>query len=311
MGTEYNLISTDAQRALEEFSQDFAAALVNPGVQEWAKQFGLYRASRALKTTYPIPVSSAGYTEFKGDMRYRSLFEKSLSLTPKTYQDGVSELASIIEAPDFIGWTTEPQAIAAGATSLMNEVIVTLLEANGTCWDGKTFFAADHPYNVFKTSVGTFDNDVGGAGTTLTAANVKTAKTSFRKIKGANGKPLGLKLTHLLVPSALEETAREIRDRDLVVESSTIGAVNNLLKGTFEIIVSDELTSDSVWYALALNKPGMYPWIVQDEGAPEEIRLDKTSDYYKTTLKVAISYVLRGGGALALPHCVQKWAGSA
>jgi phage major head subunit gpT-like protein len=313
MGTEYNLISTDAQRALEEFSQDFSAALSQSGVEQWAKENGLYRASRALKTTFPVPVSAAGYSEFKGDIKYRGLFEKSLELTPKTWQDGVAELASVIEAPDFVGWTSEPAALAAAAASLANEIIATALEANATCWDGKAFFAGDHPYNVFKASVGTYDNDVTGAGTNLTAANLSIAKTNFRDIKGPNGKPLGLRMTHLLVPAALEETAKDLLEQDMVIQAigSTFAAVDNRHKGTVKLLVSDELTNDSKFYPLALNKPGMFPWIVQDEGAPEEIRQDKNDQLYKTTLKVGVAYILRGNGVLALPQCVQRWAGTA
>ena len=46
--------------------------------------------------------------------------EKSISMKPKTWQDGVKELASVIEAPDFIGWASEPERIAAAAQSLPN-----------------------------------------------------------------------------------------------------------------------------------------------------------------------------------------------
>jgi phage major head subunit gpT-like protein len=313
MGVEYNLISTDAQRALEEFSQDFALALTQGGVEQWAKENGLYRASRALRTTYPVPVSAAGYLEFKGDIRYRSIFEKSIELKPKTWQDGVSELASVIEAPDFVGWTSEPTAIAMAAQSLANEIIAALLAANGTSWDGKAFFAADHPFNVFDSAVGTYDNDIGGAGTTATAANLSLAKQYFRDIKSPNGKPMGLRMTHVLVPAAQEETWKDLLENDLLIDTvgTSFGAINNRHKGTVKLVVSDELTSDAYWYPLALNKPGMVPWIVQDEGAPEEIRSDKTSSMYQTTLKVGVAYILRGNGALALPQCIQRWAGSA
>ncbi len=313
MGVEYNQISTDAQRALEEFSQDFALAFAQGGVDQWAKENGLYRTSRALKTTYPVPVSAAGYQEFKGDMRYRSIFEKSIELKPKTWQDGVSELASVIEAPDFIGWTTEPAAIAMAALSLANEIVAGLLEANGTSWDGKAFFAGDHPVNVFDSSKGTYDNDITGAGTNSTAANLSLAKQYFRDIKAPNGKPLGLRMTHVMVPPALEETWKDILENDLLIDTvgTSFGAINNRHKGTVKMIVSDELTSDLQWYPLALNKPGMFPWIVQDEGAPEEIRSDKDSHMYKTTLKVGVAYILRGNGALALPACAQRWAGTA
>jgi phage major head subunit gpT-like protein len=310
MGTEFNLISTDAQRALEEFSQEFAAALTQAGVEQWAKELGLYRTGNALKTTFPIPVSAAGYHELKGDIKYRALFEKSLELVPKTWQDGVSELASIIEAPDFIGWTSEPAAIAAASMSLANELIADALVANPVVWDGQNFFDSDHPYNVFDVGAGTYDNDHAGA---PTVANLVTAKSNFRAIKGPNGKPLGLRMTHVLAPAAQEETWKQILEQDLVIQSlnggSTFGAVDNRHKGTVKAVFSDELASDLIWYPMALNKPGLHPWIVQDEGAPEEIRRDKSSDYYATTLKVSIAYVLRGNAALALPHAMQRWDG--
>jgi len=312
MGVEYNLISIDAQRALEEFSEDFSLALTQGGVDQWAKENGLYRPSRALKTTYPVPVTAAGYAEFKGDIRYRSIFQKSLELKPKTWQDGVSELASVIEAPDFIGWTTEPAAIAAAAQSLANEIIAGLLEANPTCWDEVAFFHASHPVNIFDTGSGTYANTFAGGGTTPTHANLKLAKERFRAIKAPNGKPMGLRATHVFAPPAQEETWKDILENDLLIETvgTSFGAINNRHKGTVKLVICDEFTNDDRWYAAALNKPGMMPWIVQDEGAPEEIRSDKDSSLYKTTLKIGIAYILRGNGVLALPACVQRYMGA-
>lgn len=313
MGQEFTLVSVDAQVALTEFSQDFAMALAQGNTEPWARAQGLYRASRALKATYPVPVSAAGYKEFKGDMKYRSLFEKSLSLVPKTWQDGVAELASIIEAPDFTGFAEQPAAMAAAAVSLGNEIIAGLIEANPTCWDDLAFFHSSHNYNVFDASVGTFSNDFTGAGTDPTLANLKLAKERFRKVKNAAGKPLGLRMTHVLVPGAQEETWKDMLEQDMVIQTigDNFGAVDNRQKGTVTLVVSDELTDDNKWYPLALNKPGMFPWVVQDEGAPEEMISDKTSHLYQTSLKVGIAYILRGNGALALPHCMQRWAGTA
>lgn len=309
MGNEFDLVSRDARTALTEFAEDFTAALTAPGVEEWAKSNGLYKSSKALKTVFPIPLSAAGYAEFKGDVKYRSLFEKSLELVPKTWQDGVAELASVIEAPDFVGWTAEPANMAAAATSVLNQIIASALEANAAHpYDGLNFFHSAHLCNALKSSVGTFDNDHSGGGTALSAPALATARQNFRKIKGANGKSLGLRLTHVLVPPELEETAISLRERSLVVESGA--AVDNIYKGSFQIIVSDELTGAATWYPLALNKPGMFPWVVQDEGAPEEILSDKSSHLYATTLKVGVAYILRANGALALPHCIQRFAGS-
>jgi phage major head subunit gpT-like protein len=315
MGTEFYQVSGDAQRALEEFAQDFVGAMSQSGVEQWAKENGLYKASRALKTTYPIPVSSAGYSELKGDLKYRSLFERSISLMPKTWQDGIEELASVVEAPDFTGWAAEPAAMAAAAASLGNRIIATALEANATHpLDALTFFHASHPYNVFDSAVGTFDNDITGAGTTPTASNIKLAAETFRSIKSPKGEPGGYRLTHILAPSKWEEELRDILEQGLLIvdgaTASTFGAVDNRQRGRAKLIISDEL-SGNFWYPLALGKPGAFPWIVQDEGAPEQILNDKSSDHYKRTLKVSLAYVLRANGGLALPHCVQRWEGTA
>ncbi len=313
MPSDFNLVSIDAQRALEEFSDDFALALAQGSVESWAKEYGRYKASRALKTTFYVPVSAAGYVELKGDIKYRELFQKSFSLVPKTWQDGWDGLASVIEAPDFIGWDSEAEQFAAAASSLLNELIATELVTNPVGWDLKAYFADDHPFNIFDAGVGSFDNDITGAGTSPSIANLKTAKANFRKIKGANGKPLGLRMTHVLIPSAQEETWKDLLEQDMLIQTvgSSFGAVGNRHKGTVKPIVSDELASDAKWYPLALNKVGMYPWVCQDEGAPEEILSDKSSDKYKRTLKVGVAYVLRANAALAMPHCAQRWEGLA
>lgn len=321
MGNEFLLLSRDAQIALNQFSNAFALALVQPGVEQWAQQLGFYQSGK-FRTTFPIPLSAAGYKEFLGDVKHRNLFEKSLSLTPKTWQDGVSALASVVEAPDFIGWGTEPAAMAAAGMSLNNEIIATLLEANSatdgegkTRWDGKAFFATDHPYNVAKVSVGTYSNLITGAGTDPTSTNLATAMINFDKMKAPNGKPLGLRMTHVLHPPSQRDKWKKILEQDLIVQAigtgTQFGAVDNIYKNSVTPVCSYELTDDSKWYPLALNKPGMMPWIVQDDGAPEELRHDKTSEFYKNTLKIALAYIRRGNGELALPQCAQSWAGTA
>lgn len=202
--------------------------------------------------------------------------------------------------------------MALAAQSLTNEIIAASLEANGVSWDGKNFFADDHPNNVFDASKGTFDNDITGAGTAPTADNLGLAMQNFDEMKGPNGKPLGLRMTHVLHPPQQRQTWKKILEQDLLIQTvgTSFGAVNSIYKGAVMPICSYELTDPNKWYPLALNKPGMYPWVCQDEGAPEEIRSDKTDALYKTSLKVGIAYILRGNGALALPQCAQRWAGT-
>jgi phage major head subunit gpT-like protein len=312
MGSEFDQLSRDAQSHLTEYASDFAMALAQSSVNQWAKENGLTRVSKAQFTRFPIPLSAAGYVEFKGDVKYRSLSEKSLAIKSKTWQDGVAELASVIEAPDFIGWLSEPAAMAAAADSLANEIVAGLIEANAVQeLDGLAFFHGTHPINVLELGAGTFDNDITGAGTDFTAANLSIAKANFRAMKAANGKPLGLRMTHALFPGSLEEQVKDVLELDLIIDAGETGSINNRHKGTIIPIFSDELTDDDKWYPLALNKPGMYPWVYQTDGQVEEILSDKSSHLYATTLKVGVAHIVRGNGALALPHAMQRWAGTA
>jgi phage major head subunit gpT-like protein len=323
MATPFNLVSRDAQQALTEFSSDFDAALAVADAEPWAQRFGLYNPSRAIQTTYPIPISAAGYVERKGDDKMRALFEKSLSMKPKEWVDGVKAKASIVEAPDFIGWAGEPARIAREAARQPNTLVAAMLEANplldlyrhehpgGSVASTIELFADTHPVNIFDASFSTFSND-SITGTEIDADLIKSIKLKFRNRLGPNGKKMGLRLTHLLVPAAREEEARDFFESDnliLAVQEggANVGGVptNNRHKGTVELVVCDEFTNDDLLYAVDGTK-GVYPWIIQHGGSPEEIRYDKTDAMYKDTGDVGVKYVLLMAAAAALPHGIER-----
>lgn len=313
MGNPYHLVSRDCAQSLTEFRTEWLGALAMGIVEQWAEDAGLVITSTALKDTLPIALYGALYKEFKGDVKYRSLFEKSISLTPKTWQDGVAELATVVEAPDFFGWGDQPGEMAKAAMAIANEVIVELLEANGVCqFDGKNFFASDHPVNLGKGS-DVFENDVTGAGTDFTLANVKIAKQMFRDLRAPNGKSAGLEMTHVGIPNELVEVYKDLFESDMLIQSldggDTFGAVPNRHKGTVKAVVLYEATDPAIWYPMALNKV-MRPWIIKKGAAPEMMILDKSSALYESTRKVGVSGDASCNGVLAVPHCIQRWAGT-
>lgn len=320
MATPYNMISGDAQRALTEFSEDFDRAFaLSAEVVPWSKQFGLVNSSRAVKTTYPIPLSAAGYKRRKGDDKLRSLYERSLSMSPVEWSDGFAAQAMIVEAPDFIGWAGEPGRIADEATRHPNTLVAEMLAANpnlGFYKDPDTgtdagipLFSALHPVNIFRPTLGTFDNDHGATG--INATMMKAARHRFRTRKGPNGKPMGRRLTHMLVPAALEEEAKEFLESDLMYNATLVGSTNtqitsnNIYKGAVQLVVAEELADDDKFYLLDGSK-GCFPWIVQDGGSPEQITYDKTDAMYKDTGKIGMKFVLLMAVAAALPHCIER-----
>jgi hypothetical protein len=336
MGSPYNIVSRDGADRLTEFSDDMRAALVLAEVTPWAEANGLVRTTDALKTTFPIPISAAGYQEFKGDIKYRSLFERSLSMISYPFQDGVAELARVIEAPDFIDWAGEPERIAFEWKRLPNERVAAMLAESsyaGPLLDlyydketktasAKRMFASGHPYNVFDDSIGTFDNRMQCTLSQILSGEIfDRLARHFRSIKGPNGKPLGLRFTggKVVAPGGLENTFKEATEQDTLIRAvSDIGDVNatadvvaavtqgNRHRGTYSYDIADEFGTNDYFYALAAGRPGMVPWVIQTRGSPEEIRSDRDSYLYQTQLKLGVAYIGELGVAAALPHGIVR-----
>lgn len=327
----YLQVSRDAARALEEFSEEFRGALVLGEITPWAANLGLVRNTEALKTTFPLPIDAAGYKEFKGDPKYRTLYHRSMSMVSRLWQDGVEEFIRVIEAPDFIDWAGAPANMAREWARQPNLLVADLLaesSLNGPLLNfyddpdtkvagTRRLFAADHPYNVFKEGLGTFDNRL-----STTVAEIESgaffdeANAYFRSIKGPNGKPLGLRLGggSVLAPATRENLFKNNLEQDTLVRAVTnlAGTENvaattkaNLWKGTIGYTIADELEDQNHFYIFAAGRPGLYPWAIQ-MGSPQETIFDASSERARSTLKVSISYVGQMNAMCALPHGIAR-----
>jgi hypothetical protein len=323
MTVPYIQISGDAKRALEVFDTQFDGALAAMAAEPWARTYGLYNSSRNIKTTYPVPVSAAGYVEEKGDDELRSLYERSLSMKSKTWVDGFAEKARVVEAPDFIGWGTEPQRIALEGMRQPNKLVALLLQANpllGFYADEQlglastiALFATNHPHNVFDSSLGTFQNFA--TATAIDAAMMEAASIAAAARKAPNGEQMSVDWTHLLVPRALKEQAKNFFESDLMRAAILEGGVgsqkntqlttNNRWKGTTQLVYCDELRDADMIYFVDANHPAK-PWILQDGGEIERMTLDKSSALYERTGKVGMKFKLELNAAACLPHAIQR-----
>jgi hypothetical protein len=324
MASSFNLVSRDAQQALTEFSLEYDQALALGAVEPWAVPLGKYRVSKAIQTIYPLSISAAGYVERDGEDKFRTILSRSLSMKTKQWVDGVEEDSRVVEAPDFPGWDNEPARIAQEGQRQPNKLVAGMLESNplldlyrekhegGDTPSTIRLFADNHPVNIYDPSMGTFDNDISDVA--INTAMVEETIIRFLTRQGANGENLGLALTTFLIPAGMAMTFRTLLSSDTLIEavrnlagSEVVAAAlrQNLNKGIAEYIVGREFKVANVFYALDKNSMAK-PWIVQDGGAPVEIRFDKTSDYWKRTGKLAVKYVLDMGVAAALPHAIER-----
>lgn len=338
-------LTADTITRLTEFSFEFQQVYqAQPGT--WAEMMGLVRLSNMILTRFPMSASSALFKPLVGDAQLRRLAEKFMEVTlPEPWQDGIREKADILEAPDFTGWGMEPEALALDAVAMPSRVVATELAAgtSASTWEddyagGIKFFDAAHPTNPTLSNGVTYSNLY----TTcpLTAANLDRVWTDVRKIKASNGvTPRGLRLTGVMVPSAMERSARRLLESEkiLVTSGSSTAEVeryNDIKDLGLKVVVCDELTEDDVWYPF-ITQPGVgVPWIIQKRvpGLPlpmmgmspaqvnamnatapppfEWVINDKNSDYYKNGSNggppgfVSISAKISLGVTLAHPWTI-------
>lgn len=320
-----SLVSGDAKRALEEFSSAFDAGIVAAASEAWSKPLGYNHSSNAIRTTFPIPLSTAGYVEFKGDPRMRRLYARSVDIEPVVWQDGVEELASIIEAPDFIGWTTEPANMAREAMRQPDILVAALLEANANLGFYRDrnlgtnlnipLFSTVHPVNVFDSSFGTQSNALTGLGADIDADLMAAVFTNMRARKAANGKKMRLSPKVLLVHPDKEQEAKDFLASDLQRYAFLEGGVgsqkntqltaNSRWKNIVNLVVGDELETAANIYFIDTDSP-VKPWITLDGGEIETVTFDKDSDSYKRTRMVGFSSFLSCAATGLLPHAITR-----
>lgn len=139
-----------------------------------------------------------------------------------------------------------PQKMARMVSRTLNKYMVrTILEGNPTCYDGTALFTSGH------------GNLVSGGSSALSVTSLQAAiyaiQTAVDTTLNPSGTPLGLTPKYLVVPPALEFTARQIVQSSLIVATGTASASAtygniNPLQNAVTIIVDRWLTSTTAWY---------------------------------------------------------------
>lgn len=328
-------LSFDSQRALEQFSSAFESAFESSDPNsEWAKAFGLVESSQALLLTYPMSISAAGYKERKGDDAVRDMYERSISITPVEWTDGIQAQKRRLEQNDFAvqAWTSEAGRMAREARRHANILTARLLHTNANIQlykdatlgidAGIPLFSSSHQVNIFDGALGTFKNVLVGGGTDFTGTSFNqdmmraVLKHGRTGIKGSNGQPMAISYTDVIVHPEHEQTAKDFLESDLMRAAFLEGGngpntqltTNNRYKGVINLVVADELAQVSgvdpdLLYFVDRNS-GAKPWILQDGGTPEETRFDADSEFCKNSGKVKVSYTMLMGVTAALPHAI-------
>ena len=108
-------------------------------------------------------------------------------------------------------------------------------------------------WSEFESSNSTFyQRETAAAGNALSLTSLKTAVSSYKKLKDPDGNPLGITPAMILVSPENEITAEELMGASVLItgENATRGNVN-VFAGRYQVVGSSYLTSSSTWWLVA------------------------------------------------------------
>lgn len=221
--------------------------------------------------------------EWLSERALKGLMEHSFTLTNKDYEATISVDRNAIDDDQYGAIKIQAQMLGQEAKRYYDELLVSVIEGNGICYDTQNFFDTDH----LEGASGTQSNAPAASSTyaIATAANalsvLKLVSSAMAQIKDDQGKHFGAKVTHVMCPTGLEWVLREAFDPQFRGGGET--SATEWAKGRVEIIVNPFLTNaatvaNSKVYWLDLSKP-IKPFVFQNRQAPEFVALDKPDSY--------------------------------
>ncbi len=213
--------------------------------QAWTTKGALpdFKAARRVDlSTFPSLAKVTEGAEYKS----ATIGERGETIQLATYGRKFSITRQAIINDDLDAFSKIPQRMGRAAIRTVGELVYAVLTSNPAMADTIARFHADH-------------------GNLLTGAAIATSSVDTMRVAMAKQKDgtavLGIRLAYLIVPVALEGTARVVRDSEFEVTGSKNLTVPNSVRGTFEVIFGARLDTASVsnWYGAA--SPSMHDTI--------------------------------------------------
>jgi phage major head subunit gpT-like protein len=240
---------------------------------DWAG-YAMEVRSNSETETYDFLTGLPGMKELVGEVKLEDIDIAGFSIRNKEWESTVPVKRAVIERDNLGLVRPQMEELALVARNHPRVLLAQLLNGSFTTKDytGKNFFDENKKYNPLDKSkdAPVFSNKGTAA---LDAESFVLARKVLRQQKDSKGNNLGLgRKLLLLVPPALEETANKLRTAENVAVAGG-GSETNTLRGTFEVVVINELESDTAWFLVESGR-SIKPLIVQMETDPEFVAAD-------------------------------------
>jgi phage major head subunit gpT-like protein len=236
----------------------------------WSKIAMKVNAATPLQT-YAWMARLGQMRQWIGERRVNNLGSYIYQLLSQPYEYTVGVLRDDIKYDNFGVYSPVFEQMGEVSAKWPDQLTRAALQAGTSqvTFDGVAFFSTAHPIS------GTNQSNLFAA-TALTAANFDIVKIALAQIKGEDGEIINVGRPTLIVPSALETTAKNILSGGLIASGGV--AITNVLQNAADLLVLDELNNEpTVWYVAYLDG-AIKPLVFQELEAPTQVRKDKPED---------------------------------
>ena len=217
--------------------------------------------------------------EWKDSRVVAGLLDHNYTIRNKTWESTIGVKRDTFEDDKLGIINPRVRELAQEAARHPDELVTTLLTANGLCYDGQNFFDTDHSEGDSGAQ-----SNITQTGVTLATvtADFRTARAAMINRKDDRGKPLiknlgqdatgaGPGLFLVMCPPALQGVFEELMNATMLGGGNT-----NVLKGAFSLWVNSYLSDTGDWYLFYVGS-AVRPLIFQNRVRPEFDQLTNPS----------------------------------
>jgi ATP-dependent protease ClpP protease subunit len=239
--------------AFTHTSSDFPLLLANvanksmmKGYEEADETFQLWTAEGSLGDFKPgkrvdlNTFPSLDKVQDGGEYKYATVGDRGETVQLATYGKLFSMTRQTIINDDLDAFTKIPRRMGRAAIRTIGDLVYAILTGNPLMSDGVALFDAGHKNLLAATAINT--------------ATVDAMRVAMAKQTDGTATALNIRLAKLLVPVALEGTAKVVKDSEFEVGAAAKNNTTpNTVRGTFEVISDARLDAASAltWYGAA------------------------------------------------------------
>lgn len=223
------------------------------------------------------------WRKWVGDKFIAGMTAYGYTITLDEYETTIAVKRRDLEADRLGIYATKARANGELAAYYPQERVFDLLNNAFTalCYDGKPYFATDHPAVTKAGAATTYSNKLTAtlsASTQAAAiASLGAASSALMLMKNTQGRPIRVRDVRLLVPVALKDVANTLYTADRLEDGKA-----NLYKGQFMPEVCVDLSSSTAWY-LCGTAGGLKPIIHVVRKSPTSVEVTDPGDSYVMT----------------------------